>query len=152
MKRNIDSRSRSGGDGLIVVIILLAIVGVGAWWLYSHKNSMDKEGRAFGRQMIDEVAVKHNLAFFANNLGPQARLDYPPSMQQTILLQFQQLGVPAQPIDIEERMVWESQFFEPRGYFTAHLKYPAQGASLEIAFSHPVGKWQLDNLTLTNKP
>jgi hypothetical protein len=149
MKRKNDHRSRTGGDGLVVVIVLLAIVGIGAWWLYSHKKEMDKEGRAFGRQMIEQLTVNHNLAFFSNNLGPQARVDYPPSQQQFMIQQFQQLGVPAQPIQIDSKMVWESQFFEPKGYFTANLKYPARGATLELAISHPVSKWQVDNMTLT---
>jgi len=149
MKLNPASRRCIAGEGLVVVIILLALLGAGAWWLYSHKSAMDKEGRAFGRQMIEELAVKHNLAFFTDNLGPQAKLDYPPSQQQYILSKFQELGVPAQPIKIEENMVWESQFFEPKGYFTAHLNYPARSGTAQIAISHPVGKWQLDNLTLT---
>jgi hypothetical protein len=147
MKLNARYRGRLAGEGLVVVIILLGLFGAGAWYMYSHKNAMDKEGRAFGRQMVDSLAVKHDLAFFANNLGPQAKMDNPPSQQQFILSKFQELGVPAQPIKIDESMVWESHFFEPKGYFTAHLNYPARGATLQIAISHPVGKWQLDNLT-----
>jgi hypothetical protein len=142
-------RSSIAGQGLVVVIIFLALVGGGAWWLYSHKRAMDLEGRAFGKEMIQRMAVQHDLNFFASNLGPQAKLDYPPSQQQYIVSKFTELGVPAQPIKIEENMTWESHFFEPKGYFTAHLNYAAQGATVQIAISHPVGKWQLDNLTLS---
>jgi hypothetical protein len=147
MKLNRKSRDPLRGDGLIVVIIFLGLIGVGAWWLYSHKAAMDKEGRAFGRQMIEALTVRHDKAFFVNNLGPQARLEYPPSAQDVLMQQFVQMGVPAQPIKIEENMTWQSQFFEPKGYFTAHLNYPARGAAMQIAISHPVSKWQLDNLT-----
>ena len=148
-KLNQGYRASGSGQGLVVVIIFLALVGGGFWWLYSHKQAMDLEGRAFGREMIQRVAVNHDLAFFTNNLGPQARLDYPPSQQQFILSKFTELGVPAQPIKIEENMTWESHFFDPKGFFTAHLNYPAQGATIQIAISHPVSKWQLDNLTMT---
>jgi hypothetical protein len=148
-KLNQGYRSGVSGQGLVVVIIFLALVGGGLWWLYSHKRAMDLEGRAFGREMIQRLAVNHDLAFFTNNLGPQARLDYPPSQQQFILSKFTELGAPAQPIKIEENMTWESHFFEPKGFFTAHLNYPAQGATVQIAISHPVSKWQLDNLTMT---
>ena len=144
MTRN--RKYKQAGDGLVVVIIFLALIGGGVWYLYYHKNEMDKEGRAFGRQMIEALTVRHDRAFFANNLGPQAKLDNPPSAQEAWIQQFTQLGVPAQPIKIEENMTWESQFFEPKGYFTAHLNYPARGATMRIAISHPVGKWQLDNL------
>jgi hypothetical protein len=60
-----------------------------------------------------------------------------------------QLGVPQQPMNIEEQVTFESHFFEPKGYFTAHLFYPTSAATMQIAVSHPVGKWQLDNLTFT---
>lgn len=141
-------RSNVAGQGLVVVIIFLALIGGGAWWLFSHKQAMDREGRAFGKTMIQQLAVNHDKSFFTNNLSPQARLDYPPSQQDYIVSKFTELGVPAQPIKIDETMTWESHFFEPKGYFTAHLNYPGQGATVQIAISHPVGKWQLDNLTL----
>lgn len=135
-----------------MVIIFVALVGGGIWWLYSHKRAMDQEGRAFGREMIQRLAVSHDLAFFTNNLGPQARLDYPPSQQQYIVSKFTELGVPLQPIKTEENMTWESHFFEPKGFFTAHLNYPGQAATVQIAISHPVSKWQLDNLTFSWEP
>src|SRR5947208_16494571 len=86
------------GQGLVVVIIFLALIGGGVWWLYSHKRAMDLEGRAFGKEMIQRLAVNHDLAFLTNNLGPQARLDYPPSQQQYIVSKFTEMGAPAQPI------------------------------------------------------
>ena len=148
-KLKLNSRRNESGEGLVIVIILAVIILGGLGWLYSHKRAMDREGRAFGREMIEKLAVQHDLNFFSQNLGPQARLDNPPSQQQLLMAKFQELGVPAQPIKIEENMVWESHFFEPKGYFVAHLNYPAQPATVQIAISHPVGKWQLDNLTMT---
>ena len=146
MKLKCRSRYNQTGDGLVVLIIFLALIGVGIWWLYSHKNAMDKEGRQFGRDMIESLAVKHDKAFFADHLSPQAKVDYPPSVQQTTIETFQQMGVPAQPIKIKEDMQWKNQFFEPQGFFEARLNYPARGATIRIAISHPVSKWQLDNL------
>lgn len=147
MKLNRKTRKRTAGDGLIVVIVFLALIGVGVWWLYSHKTAMDKEGRLFGRQTIEALTVRYDKGFLASNLSPQARVDNPPSVQEALVQQLQQLGTPAQPIKIDENMTWESQFFEPKGYFTGHLNYPARGATMQIAISHPVGKWQIDNVT-----
>jgi hypothetical protein len=62
---------------------------------------------------------------------------------------FEEMGVPAQPISIEESVVFEHSFFEPKGYFTGHLNYPGRAATIQIAISHPVSKWQLDNLTMS---
>jgi hypothetical protein len=151
MKKQSVSKLNRRGEGLVIVIILVAIIGAGAWWLFATKKQSEKEARAFGRQMIENLAVKHDIAFFSNNLGPQAKLDYPPSMQQMVIQKLTEMGTPAQPIKIDENITFESQFFSPHGFFTAHLNYPSQPTTLELAISHPVGKWQVDNLTITWK-
>lgn len=140
---------RSRGEGLIVVIILLAIVGAGTWWLFNHKKQLDRDARTFGHEMIDQLTVKHDINFFADHLGPTTRPNYPPSQLQYAQQKFTEMGVPKQPINIEEQITFESQFFEPRGIFTAHLFYPNGAATLQLAISHPVGKWQIDDMTFT---
>jgi hypothetical protein len=147
-KLNSSNRTSAGGEGLVVVIILLAIVGAGVWWLFNTKQTSDREARTFGREMIQRLTVQHDRAFFAD-LGPQAKMEYPQTEQLRIIAKLTELGVPAQPIKIDENVTFESKFFSPRGFFTAHLNYPAQPYTLELAVSHPVGKWQIDNLTLT---
>jgi hypothetical protein len=142
-------RSQARGEGLVIVIILIAVIGAGVWWLYSTKAQSDKQARAFGREMIERLAVQHDQAFFANNLGPEARNDWPRSAQDNLFAKLKELGAPAQPIKIDEMVTFESQFFAPRGIFTAHLNYPGQPVTLELAVSHPVAKWQVDNLTMT---
>ncbi len=151
MKRS-NYRSNQSGEGLVVVIILFVILALGTYWLYHNKWTMDREARAFGREMIERVAVNHDLAFFRDHLSPQARLDNPPSQQEFIISKFTELGVPQQPIKIDENVIFQKNFFSPQGYFTAHLFYPTQELTVEIAISHPVGKWQLDNLTYASGP
>jgi hypothetical protein len=148
-QQNSSYRNGTRGEGLVVVIILVAIIGAGVWWLFSTKKQSEKEARAFGREMIEHLAVQHDQAFFSNNLGPQAKVDYPKPQQDYLISKLVELGVPAQPIQIDENITFESQFFAPKGYFTAHLNYPSQPATMELAISHPVGKWQVDNLTVT---
>ena len=137
-------RSNASGQGLVIVIILLAIFGCAAWWLLNSKKTMDHDARAFGHELVQRLTVNHDAAFFADHLSPQARVDNPQSEQQYIMSKLQELGVPAQPIRIDENVTWESHFFEPKGFFTAHLNYPTQNATLQISVSHPVGKWQVD--------
>lgn len=146
-KTKINYRSKTSGQGLAILIIVLALIGGAFWWLFSNKATMDKQARAFGKEAVERLTVTHDATFLANNLSPQARLENPPSQQQYMISKFQQLGVPAQPIQIEENVTFESKFFEPKGYFTAHLNYSTGPATLQIAISHPVGKWQLDNIT-----
>jgi hypothetical protein len=153
MKKNkLSSQTKLSGQGLVVVFILLAVIGAGLWYLYSNKATTDREARVFAREAVKRLVVDHDLKYLSDHLGPQAKLDNPPSQQQYIIQRFTQFGVPTQPIQIDENVTWESYFFEPRGYFTAHLNYPAQGATLQIATSHPVSRWQLDNITFITQP
>ena len=145
----LNRRSSASGEGLVVIIIVLALIGGIAWYLYSHKAAMDKDARGFGKEAVERLAVNHDAAFFADRLGPQAKLDFPPSQQQFLMSKFQELGVPEQPIQIDENITWESHFFEPKGYFIAHLNYPARPATLEVTTSHPVSRWQLDGVKLS---
>ena len=147
MKRN--CRSNSSGQMLVVLIIILALVGGGTWYLYSNKAVMDKEAREFGKMAVERLAVNHDAAFFADRLGPQAKLDFPPSEREHIMSKFQELGAPTQPIAIDMTVTFESHFFEPKGYFIAHLNYPARPATLEVATSHPASRWQLDGVKLS---
>jgi len=140
--------TRESGQIFGVFIIVIALLGVGLWMLFAYKRSTQKEGREFGNQAIQSLAVQHDPAFLASRLGPAARLDFPPSAQQELISKLQQLGTPVGPIDLKGDITFQSQFFEPRGFFTAHVNYPTRGARIELATSHPVGRWQIDTLAL----
>ena len=141
------SRSGSSGQVLVLLIIVLGLIGLGAWWLSSNKQTMAKEGREFGREVIQRLVVQHDLTFLSSRLGPQARMEYPPSRQQEFISQLKQLGTPVGPLDVKGDIQFQSQFFEPKGNFTARANYPAKGAQIEIGVSHPVGRWQIDTVS-----
>jgi hypothetical protein len=142
-------RSKTKGQVLAILIIVLGLIGVGAWWLYSTREAMAKEGREFGKEAIQRIVLQRDLAFFSSRLSPAARQDYPPSAQQDLISRLQQLGTPVGPLDVQGNIQFQSQFFEPHGVFNARLNYPARSGQIEIATSHPVGRWQIDTLSLT---
>jgi hypothetical protein len=147
-----NSRSKSSGQILAIVIILLALIGAGFWWLFSNKQEMAKEGREFGREAIQRIAFQHDLAFFSSRLSPQARLQLPPSAQQDFMSRMEKLGAPVGPVDVQGDILFQSQFFEPTGNFHARINYPARGAEINIAVSHPVGRWQIDDVSFAPDP
>ena len=53
---------------MIVLIILVCVVGGGLAYLYSHKKQTQTEGRAFARQVVEHLALQHDVGFFAANL------------------------------------------------------------------------------------
>jgi hypothetical protein len=140
-----NSRSQSSGQILVILIIVLALVGAGFWWLSSNKQAMAKEGRAFGREAIQRLVVQHDLNFFASRLSPAARINFAPSAQQEFIGEMVKMGTPVGPIDVQGNIEFESQFFEPRGNFHARVNYPATWADVNVAISHPVGRWQIDD-------
>jgi hypothetical protein len=150
MKTN--KKSKRSGEGLVIVLIVLVLIGGGLWYLYSVKATTDREAREFARETVKRLTVDHDRQYLETHLGPQAKVDLPPSQRDYMIQRFAQFGVPAQPIQIDESVTFESYFFEPRGIFTAHLNYPAQGAMLQLATSHPVSRWQIDNVTFTTQP
>jgi hypothetical protein len=147
-----NSRSNWSGQILVVLIILIAVIAAGAWWLFSNKQAMAKQGREFGKETIQRLVVQHDLAFFSSRLSPEARRQFPPPMQQEIISKFQQLGTPVGPIDVQGDIQFQSHFFEPRGNFHARLNYPARPGEINISVSHPVGRWQIDDIAFVSEP
>ena len=141
-----NSRSNSSGQIFVVLIILLAVIGAGAWWLFSNKQAMAKEGRDFGKETIQRIAVQHDLTFFSQRLSPEARRQFPPSVQQEFIAKFREFGAPVGAIDVQGDIQFQSHFFEPRGNFHARLNYPARPAEINVSVSHPVGRWQIDDI------
>jgi hypothetical protein len=145
-------RSNSSGQVLAVVIIVLVLIGIGFWWLFSNKQAMATEGRAFGKDAVQRIAVQHDLNFFSSHLSPEARLQFPPSAQQDFIGRIQKLGTPVGAVDVQGDVTFQSQFFEPRGNFHARINYPARGAEINVAVSHPVGRWQIDDVAFAPDP
>jgi len=144
----LSTRSKIAGEGgLAVVFILLAIVGGILWYLYSTKASTDRAARAYGHDIINRFVVNHDRSILENELSPDMKLKNPPSARDYMIQRITQLGVPEQPIQIEDNITFDSYFFQPHGFFTAHLNYPGQGLLLQIAISHPETKWQVDDIT-----
>jgi hypothetical protein len=141
----INSRLKLSGQVIVVLIIVLGLVGVAVWWLFSNKQEMAKEGKEFAREAIPRIAVQHDLNFFASRLGPQARVNFAPSAQQELMNEISKLGAPVGPIDVQGEVEFQSQFFEPRGSFHARINYPARYADVNLSISHPVGRWQIDD-------
>src|ERR1051326_3400863 len=150
------SQLKLSGEGFLpIVIVLVLLLGGGLWYLTSNKNATDREAREFARDAIKRLTVDHDRRLLDDRLSPQAKLDMPPSQRDYFIQRLTQFGVPQQPIQTEENISFEGpwifKFFEPNGIFTAHLNYPGQGAMLQMATSHPVSRWQIDNVTFTTQ-
>ena len=143
------TRSKMSGEGLALVIIVLAVVGGILWYLYSTKASTDRDARRYGHDVVNRLAVKHDRALLDQDLAAQAKIENPPSQRDYLIQRLVQFGVPTQPIEIDDNVTFDSYFFSPHGFFTAHLNYPGQPGTLQIAISQGDTKWLIENITFT---
>ena len=140
------SHSKSSGQVIVIVIIVLALVGVGFWYLSSNKQEMAREGKQFANEVAQKVVVQHDINFFNSRLSPQARMNFPASAQQEFMNEIVTLGAPVRPVDVKGKIEFNSQFFEPHGSFHGRIYYPARYADMDLTISHPVGRWQIDEI------
>src|SRR5215475_8231743 len=142
----LSSKRKSSGQVVVLLIIVLALLGGAWWWLDSNKQSAAKEGTDFAKDTIQKIAVQHDINFFNSRLSPQARMNFPASAQQEFMGEIVRLGAPVRPVDVQGKIEFNSQFFEPHGSFKARIYYPARYADMDLTVSHPVGRWQIDEI------
>ena len=65
------------------------------------------------------------------------------------MTQLAKLGAPAGCAKVQGEIQFQSHFFEPNGNFHARINYPTRGADINVAVSHPVGRWQIDEINFT---
>ena len=142
----LSSKQKSSGQVVVLLIIVVALLGGAWWWLYSNKENAAKEGTGFAKEAFQKIAVQHDANFFNSRLSPQARMNFPASAQQEFMNEIVKLGAPVRPVDVQGKIEFNSQFFEPHGSFHARIYYPARYADADITISHPVGRWQIDEI------
>ena len=143
----LSSKRKSSGQVVVLLIIVLALLGGAWWWLNSNKENSAKEGRDFANEAIQKIAVQHDGNFFISRLSPQMRMAFAaPTAQQEFMNEIVKLGAPVRPVDVQGKIEFNSQFFEPHGSFHARIYYPARYADMDLTISHPVGRWQIDQI------
>lgn len=146
------TRVREQGEGLVLVIIILAILGGACWYLFSSRRNVEKEAQIYAREVAEHIALQRDARFIDLNLSPQAQIEMPPSARQRILAQIGELGAADKQIKITGRVTFSSHFFEPKGSFRAQVNFAATPVYLDMAISPSHGPWQIDALNLTWTP
>ncbi len=147
----LNTRLRSSGQVVVILVIVLVLLGIGYWWLNSTKQEMAKGGKEFANEAAQKIVVQHDINFFGSHLSPQARMNFPVSAQQEFMNDIVQMGSPVGAIDLQGQMEFTSQFFEPHGAFHARINYPARYADFDLSISHPVGRWQIDTIAFVKQ-
>ena len=115
--------------------------------LIPTKRIRPRKEDEFARDAIQKIAVQHDGNFFISRLSPQMRMAFAaPTAQQEFMNEIVKLGAPVRPVDVQGKIEFTSQFFEPHGSFHARIYYPARYADIDLTISHPVGRWQIDEI------
>jgi hypothetical protein len=146
------TRVREQGEGLVLIIVILAVLGGVCWYLFSNRRNVEKEAQIYAREVAEHIALQRDARFIDLNLSPQAQVELPPSARQRLVAQIGELGAADRQIKITGRVTFNSYFFEPKGSFRAQINFSAAPAFLDMVVSASHGPWQIDELNLTRTP
>jgi hypothetical protein len=143
-----------GEGGLALLVIVLLLLGGIVWWLYSSRTDAEKNARIFAAEVAKRVAVNYDEKYLHVHLSPDGQRTYLRSTRDRLLDRLRELGVPAQPIEVEGSVNFTSYFFDPRGTYHAKLKYPTKSAplDLDLDISRGMTVWQIDAINLPWTP
>jgi hypothetical protein len=143
------ARVRARGEGLVLVIVILAILGGACWYLFSCRRNSEQEAWAYAREVAEHVALQRDARFVDLNLSAKAQVEMPPSSRERILNKLGELGAPDKRIKITGHVDFSSYFFEPKGSFRAQINFAASPVYLDMSISPSRGPWQIDALYVT---
>ncbi|MEO5722228.1 MAG: hypothetical protein ABIR71_12250 [Chthoniobacterales bacterium] len=143
------NQQRERGSVLVLLFIVLAILGGGFWWLQNANKVSEAEARTFAREAVTRLVMQFDLRFIDARWSPESQTQYPPSYRERMVYYLREMGTPTPDFKMEGTVTFTSRFFDPRGQFRAHLKYPARSAEVDIAVSQPRGHWEIDYLNVT---
>ena len=142
----------TSGQVLVLLIILLAILGGGFWYMTQSKQANEKAARAFAQDAATRILLQHDDRFLAFSLAPEVQVTYPPSWRYRLFTRLQEMGAPTSNIELNGGVTFTSGFFEPKGDFHAKLNFADGPASLDLQISHPRALWQIDAINFTWTP
>jgi len=136
------------GGSLVAVIIMLAVIGAGAYGLNLHKQELEREAHAYATATAERLLFAHDPNYLARNFSALAALDFPPSRQDILMARLIEAREPARPITFEGEVKFESYFFSPSADFRAHLLFAGGPGNLALKISHPGDRWQIDSISV----
>jgi hypothetical protein len=142
-------RSAQGGQALVFVIVLIAVIGGGLFFLNSMRNDAKAEGERFIRQVIESCAFQHDVKFLHASVASDRRLAVPPAMDDQFIYFLTKLGVPDRNYNLTGQLDFDHYFGSPHGTYKAILTYPDQHATISVTIARPSGIWLVTDFGVT---
>ncbi|HEV3408852.1 MAG TPA: hypothetical protein VG095_01040 [Chthoniobacterales bacterium] len=149
---NAPPRSHERGSIIVLLLVVLAVLGGGYWFLKSYRDMREKEAWEFANRAADRIVLKRDSRFLDFNLTQRAQMNYPPSWRARMMHWVADVGTPSPQFQMKGDVTFKNYFFEPSGRFVAQFNYPTGPAYLELHISHPGALWVIDDLNWTWPP
>lgn len=149
--RACDRRSESA-QTVVLVLIVVAILGGIAWWMYSARDQREAEAKQFARTVATRLAFDLDRKLLDRVIAPERVARYPPSYRDRIIDKLRGFGRPVASPEVSGDVFFTSGFFSPTGTFRADLQYPDMPAAIYLAVSQPKGWWQIDDINVSWDP
>jgi len=111
-------RSGQRGQVLVFLIIVIAVIAGGLFFLSSMRKDAKAEGERFARQVIERCAFQHDVKFLHASVASDRRLAVPPAMDDQFIFFLTKLGVP----DRNYNLTGQLDFDHYSGHRTAPIR------------------------------
>src|SRR5438067_13433661 len=107
-------RSGQRGQALVFLIIVIAVIAGGLFFLSSMRKDAKAEGERFARQVIERCAFQHDVKFLHASVASDRRLAVPPAMDDQFIYFLTKLGVPDRNYNLTGQLDFDHYFGSPQ--------------------------------------
>ena len=153
MARRASSSRGEVAQVVLLLVIVLAVIAGGLWFLKRNRDMREREAQAFANEIASKLVYQNDVRFLDRNLTQKAQLMYPPSWRLRIMDYIKTQGPPPPQFKwTKSEVLFNNYFFDPAGSFIAQFDYPPGPAYLEMQISHPGALWVIDAINWTWTP
>ena len=142
-------RAGERGQALVFIIIVIAVLAGGWFFLNSMRNDAKVEGDRFAHEFIDKTAFQHDVRWLHSKVASDRRLQVPPAMDDQFIYYLSQFGVPDRNYSLEGKLEFDSYIVSPHGTYKTMLTYPNQHATVNFTIARPSGIWLVIDFGVT---
>src|SRR5947207_16009236 len=142
-------RASEAGQALVFIIIVIAVIAAGLFFLNSMRNDAKVEGERFAHEIIEKCAFQHDVRWLHGKVASDRRMAVPPAMDDQFIYYLTKLGVPDRNFNLTGQLQFDHYFGSPHGTYQAILTYPDQHATVSLTIARPSGIWLVTDFGVT---
>jgi hypothetical protein len=142
-------QAAEGGQALVFIIIVIAVIAAGLFFLNSMRKDAKVEGERFAHEMIEKCAFQHDVKWLHSKVAADRRTAIPPAMDDQFIYYLTTLGVPDRNYVLDGKLEFDSYFVSPHGSYKVILTYPTQHATVNFTIARPSGIWLITDFSVS---